>query len=403
METRPNLFDPQVWANPYPLYAELRRNRPVCQIDPHGVWAISRYDDALFALRSPHIFSSAGFRNVWVSAGFPGSPLRHALLIQDPPAHTRLRALTQRAFGPRSMANLESRSRAIAMELSDRLVADGEVDFFSDFALTLPARIIIEICGLDPGLQAHFKRWGAAVAAMGISDPAFIAKVRSDFEEMIGCLRQVVEDRRRHPKDDIVTELLKADPVSGDRMTDEEILAFLATILPAGFETSAGLLVNTARILATRPQDLARLRAQPEAVAHYLEEVLRYDSVAQSVARICQEDVEVAGVRLAAGTLVLILLGSANRDETKFPDPDVFDPERFAPGKEGAKHLSFSYGIHYCLGAALARTECRVGIEALLARCDQLSMGTAPIDWSLSLSVRVPTSLPIRLSRRLAA
>lgn len=403
METRPNLFDPQIWANPYPLYAQLRRARPVCQIDPHGVWAISRYDDALFALRSPQIFSSAGFRNVWVPTWFPESPLVHALLIQDPPAHTRLRALTQRAFSPRAMSILESRSRAIAKELSERMVASSEVDFFSDFALALPARIIIEICGLDPGLQVNFKRWGAAVAAIGISDPALIAQVRTDFEEMIGCLREVLEDRRRHPKDDIVTELLKADPVTGDRMTDGEILAFLATILPAGFETSAGLLANAARILALRPQDVARLRADPGLVPQYLEEVLRYDSVAQSVARICQEEVEVAGVRLEAGTLVLILLGSANRDETKFPEPDLFDPDRFAPGKEGAKHLSFSYGIHYCLGAALARTECRVGIEALLACCEQLSIGSAPIDWSLSLSVRVPVSLPMRLSRRLAA
>ena len=403
METRPNLFDPRVWANPYPLYAELRRNRPVCQIDPHGVWAISRYDDALFALRSPQIFSSAGFRKVWVPTWFPESPLRSALLIQDPPAHTRLRALTQRAFGPRAMAILESRSRAIAAELSDRLVDDDEFDFVSDFALALPARIIIEICGLDPELQVHFKRWGAAVAAIGISDPVLIAQVRTDFEEMIGCLRQVIEDRHRHPREDIVTELLKPDPVSGDRMTDEEVLAFLATILPAGFETSAGLLSNTARILAARPQDLARLRAAPELVPQYLEEVLRYDSPAQSVARLCQEDVEVAGVRLEAGTLVLILLGSANHDETRFPDPDAFDPDRFAPGKEGAKHLSFSYGIHFCLGATLARTESRVGIEALLARCEQLSIGPAPIDWSLSLSVRVPVSLPMRLSRRLAA
>ncbi|HEX2570272.1 MAG TPA: cytochrome P450 [Polyangia bacterium] len=340
---------------------------------------------------------------MWVPTWFPGSPLRNSLLILDPPAHTRVRALAQRAFGPRAMAILESRSRAIAAELTGRLAADREIDLINDFAIALPGRIIIEICGLDPGLQVHFKRWGAAVAAMGISDPALIAQVRTDFEEMIRHLRAVVEERRRHPADDIVTELLEPDPTTGDRMTDDEVLAFLATILPAGFETSAGLLANVLRFLALRPQDFSHLRARPEFIPQYLEEVLRYEPVAQTVARICQTEVEVAGVRLAAGSVVLVLVGSANRDETKFPDPDVFDPDRFAPGKEGAKHLSFSHGIHYCLGAALARAECRIGIEALLARCEQLRMGPAPIEWTMSLSVRIPVSLPARLSRRLAA
>jgi cytochrome P450 len=131
--------------------------------------------------------------------------------------------------------------------------------------------------------------------------------------------------------------------------------------------------------------------------------VLRYDSPAQSVARLTESDVEVGGVHLPAGTLVLILVGSANRDETRFPDPDTFDLERFAPHKEGPKHLSFSYGIHYCLGAVLARTESRVGLEALVARCDHMEPVTAQLEWSKSLSVRSPVSMPIRLARRLAA
>jgi cytochrome P450 len=394
MNARPNLLSPDVLADPFPLYAELRRDRPVCQVDPGGLWAVARHDDVQYVLRNPDLFSSAGFRVATEQPWLPRNPISDSLLLQDPPAHGRLRGLVGNAFGPEALARLEERVRVIAAELADQLAITNKTDFQATFALPLPARVIAEILGVDPALHVHFKRWVLdmnAVALPGQSD-ARIAEIRASIEEMIAYMNQVIADRRRCPADDMISDLLVPNE-DGDRMTDEEILSFLFIVLPAGFETTTNLLASAMRVLLRRPDLLARLRADPARIPAFVEEVLRHDGPSVGLLRLTTREVELGGVVLPAYSPVLCLLSSANRDERRFADADVFDLDR-----SDRKHLAFGHGIHACLGAALARMEARVGIAALLERFDAVE-AAGPSDWVPSFLLRGPTVFPVRLRR----
>jgi hypothetical protein len=392
MNERFNLLLPEVRANPYPMYAQMRRTSPVCQVEPGGIWAAARYKDVAFILKNPEIFSSGGFQALLKPAWLPHNPIGDSILVMDPPAHTKLRGLVSRAFSPRNLPRMELRVRALADELADRLEALGEADFMAEFAEPLPARMIGEILGLDASLHRSFKKWGAHLAAItpAMPDEELATAIRTSIGEMERYLREVLEARRRKPGDDMVSDLVRAE-IDGAALTDAEIIAFLFLLLPAGFETTTNLLANTMLTLIDHPDTFARVRADRTLVPAFIEEVLRYDPPVHGVPRMTTTDVELGGVTVPAGSMIVCLIGSANRDEDQFPDPDRFDLERDSQGG-----IAFGHGIHFCLGVSLARMEGRIGLEALLSRFQGFSRLPGSVAWSQTLTVRGPTTLPLR-------
>jgi cytochrome P450 len=395
MRKRVNLVAPEVLANPYPLYAELRRNAPVCQVEPGGLWAVTRYADVLHAIKNPQLFSSAGLQRSMLPPWLEHNPVAHSLLVMDPPQHGRARSLISRAFGPSMIAQLEPMLRTTAGQLVDTLVSQRSVDFIPTFALPLPAAAIGQLLGLDVSLHSRFKVWSdhiAAVSATAPSDTEGQQRIRHSIQEMEHYLREVVEQRRRQPTQDLVSTLLVGWR-EGDALTEQELMAFLFLLLVAGLETTVNLLGNAMLLLADRPELLERLRAQPALVSAFLEEVLRYESPAKSTFRLTLEEVELGGVRLPQHSVLVLLLGSACRDDAYLPDAEQFIPDRKTQG-----NLPFGHGLHFCLGAALARLEARVALETLLPRIRTLSRKPGPPQWAPSLQIRGLTQLPLEVT-----
>ncbi len=383
-----NLMTPEVRANPYPLYAELRR-RPVCQVEPGGMWAISRYDDVVAVLKDPRRFSSAGLGRSFLPPWLERNPTADSLVMKDPPDHTRLRAMLGRAFHGAALSRLESRIRAIAEELAEAAVRRQEVDFVADFALPLPARVLNLFFGLEPAMALRLKAWADDLVSIPASQPSpqRMADIRHSLVEMEQCFSALIEARRAEPGEDLVSELLQTEA-----LTHEELLSFLFGLLPAGVETTVYLLANMMHVLSEHPHELERVRADPTLIPRLVEEVLRYEAPGQSSLRLATEDVEVSGVTVPRGAIVVVLLGAAMRDESRFPQAD-----RFLLDRENTSQLSFGHGPHFCLGAMLARMEARLGLEALFSRIRGFSLTRRDVSWSQSIIARGPLALPLRL------
>jgi cytochrome P450 len=395
MSTRPNLFAPEIRSNPYPLYAELRRNAPVCQVDPGGFWAISRYDDVLAVLKTPRLYSSEGFLLFSQKPWLPRNALKDTLLAMDPPRHGRLRSLISRAFGTTALARLEPRIRACAEELTARIPTGRTVDFVETFSMHLPSIVIGTLLGLPTSTHEHFKRWANdMVNVPGVADDDLVtqARTRQSLEEMDRYLNEVMDDRRRHPQDDFVSDLVNLQ-VDGESLTPSEQMGFLHLLLVAGLDTTVHLLNFLVQALAEHPDVLARVREDRSRVPAFIEEVLRYHSPVQSVLRLTTAEVELPGVRRPPGSPVLVLLGSANRDEQHFTEPDRFDIHR-----TGTNNMPFGHGAHFCIGAALARMEARIAMEQLLNRFQRFEVKTDKFEWNHSLTVRGPSVMPVELA-----
>lgn len=392
MADRVNVLAPAFRANPYPHYAEMRRARPVCQVEPGGMWAVSRHEDVLFVLKNPELFSSQGFEFAWQPPWVGYNPLANSVLAMDPPAHGRLRSLVSQAFGPRAVARLEGRIRARADELARTL--PSEVELISAFAMPLPAFVIAEMLGLDHSLHGHFKRWGDDMLSVTPEppSPAHAERVRGSIAEITGYMREVIRARRRDPKDDLVSDLIRAQ-ADGQSLSDTEIVDFLVTLLLGGFETTTHLVGNTMVFLADHPEEMARLSDNPELIPRFVEEMIRYDGPSQAVPRIATGDCALGGALIPKGALVLALVASASRDEARYPEPDRFDIER---GSQGG--MQFGHGIHFCIGAALARIETRAALAALAARFRRVERTTAELEYNRTLTVRGPVRLPLRFA-----
>jgi cytochrome P450 len=395
MRSRLNLMDPEVLANPYPHFAELRRNAPVCQVEPGGIWAVTRHADVMHIFKNPQLFSSAGLQRSMEPPWLGYNPLARSLLVMDPPVHGRARALVSRAFGPSIIARLEPMIRAITEPLVDSLVSQRSVDFISTMALPLPAAVIGHMLGLDVTLHSRFKVWVdhlAGVSGIAESDLEGQQQTRHSIQEMERYLREVVEQRRLQPTQDVVSTLLEGWK-EGEALTDEEMMAFLFLFLAAGLDTTVNLLGNALLLLSDRPALLERLRAEPALLPSFIEEVLRYETPAPSTFRLTLQEVELGGVRLPQYSLLVVLLGSACRDEAYLPDAEQFLPDRKTQG-----NLPFGHGIHFCLGAALARLEARVALEALLPRIRGLSRKPEPLQWTPSFQIRGLKRLPVEVT-----
>ena len=372
-------LDASTLADPYPLYAALRASGPVRE-DTYGVWLVARHADVLEVVRRPDLFSSivapAGpppdLRNVAASvrahlAAAPPPP--RTLVTADPPEHTRYRSLLNRFLNLRRAQAWEPRIREIADELVDGFAGRGSCELVSEFAGPLPLQVVAELLGMPDEDRVALRRW-ADDAAEGIGNPAVVAeRLRTGqpalAQEFAGYFANRIADVRRKPlPGDLVSELVQATDDDGRHLDDRELLSILGHFLVAGHETSTKMITTAALLLLEHPAALDAVRADPALVANVVEEALRLDAPVQGMFRRAQEDTELAGVRISAGDLLMILYASANRDACQFADPDRFDVAR----ANARANLAFGQGAHYCAGAPFARAEGRIGLEVLLSR-----------------------------------
>jgi cytochrome P450 len=360
--TEYNPFAPEVKENPYPYYAWLRREHPVYYHPRLDFWVLSRYADVAAAGRDHETFSSAQ------GIGPDRMPLP-TMITTDPPDHTRLRKLVSKAFTPRMIEQSAPRIQATVDALLDAVMAQGRFDLMQALAFPLPVIVIAEMLGVEPERREDFKRWSQDVIGItaGVAHGHDQAQYLRSWEEFKAYVSETIAMRRRAPRDDLITALVKAQD-EREALIRSEILNFILLLLVAGNETTTNLIGNGVLALFTHPEQGQKLRQRPELVPSMVEEVLRYDSPIQSVFRTTTRAVEMHGTTIPADSKVALLWGAANRDPAEFPTPDCFDIERMPN-----RHMAFGMGIHFCLGAPLARLEGRLTIETLLRRMPHLS------------------------------
>ncbi|MGH2346300.1 MAG: cytochrome P450 [Chloroflexota bacterium] len=348
-----NLFSREPRQNPYPYYTELRDHAPVHRFEQNGFWAVSRYADVAFVLKRPDLFSSSIM-----------APFDAALLGADPPCHTRVRKIVAKIFTPQRLASIESHIRVITDRLIDRAVAHGRCELIADLAAPLPLSVITDMLGAGPDRSDDFHRWSHAVlvSATGSPGPEETRQIRESLKEFTIFLEEHIERCRRQPGQGILSDLLLGG-AEEERLTVGEAAGFARLLLLAGNETTTNLIGNAVLALLGHAHEMDIVRANPRFVPAVVEEALRYDTPVQFVQRIARQTVEFRDVQVPAGDRIIAMLGSANRDQQRFPDPD-----RFSVTRKPRNHLAFGAGPHFCLGASLARLEARIILEALFSR-----------------------------------
>jgi cytochrome P450 len=389
------LMAPATKADPYPLYTQVRQRGLVRS--PLGVFAVADHGTVASILRDRRFSSSPvhqpGYRPPSYPPGDPRAALPAAdLLTMDPPDHTRVRRLVAGAFTPRAIAGLEPWIREITVRLLTAGDGAAGFDLIDALAFPLPIAVICRLLGVPAEDQAQFRAWGHDVAATLEPQTAAAAQAQSRAAELAltGYLQELVRKRRADPDDSILSALIAAEE-EGDRLSSGEVVSTALLLLIAGFETTVNLIGNGTTALLGDPDNWDRLRRDPALVPAAVEEMLRYDSPVQLTARIATEDVEVGGRVIAAGKPVIAFIGGANRDPGVFEQPDEFRIDRPDPGR----HLSFSLGMHHCLGASLARLEGRIAIEELTRRYPALELAARPTRRPL-LVLRGFESVPVR-------
>jgi cytochrome P450 len=391
-------LDAVVQQDPYPFYAALRDESPVCFVESLGGFAVSRYDDVRRVMHDDESFSSAAMAAL-VSRPVEYTTeadevMRHPVSIigLDGADHSRLRRIVNRGFTPRRMAELEGEIRRVAGELVATLVAEGGGDVQAGLAVPLPTTVIAELLGVPAGERDAFRRWSEDMVRAVFEPPAAVD--RSDLarssEQMTSWLDAVIETRSANVGEDLISVLLRAE-FDGGALTREELTVFVFTLLIAGSITTAYLIGTATELLATNPNLGTAAQRGVIDLASIVDETLRFDAPVQVMFRTTTRDVQLHSTTIPRGATVAALLGSANRDPRAFPQPDRFDP-----GRAANDHLTFGHGVHYCLGAALARLEARVALDELFRAATRLEFAGTPERVS-SLVFRGPTKLPIRL------
>jgi cytochrome P450 len=380
-----SLFSPYDYAfheDPYPIYERLRREAPLYRNDEFDFWALSRHVDVLGAFRDIDGFSNANGVSLDPSAYGPHASQTMSFLAMDPPKHTRIRKLANKGFTPRTVAQLEERVREITIEHLEPALALGTFDFIADFAGKVPMDVISELIGVPRADRAELRRLADLVVHRqeGLFDVPVAGQEAA--LEMVVYFAEMVADRRRHLGDDLTSELIEAD-IEGDRLNDEELIAFLFLMVVAGNETTTKLLGNAWYWAWRNPNERAKPFGDAARVPAWVEETLRFDNSSQMVLRTLKRDLTVDGTTVAAGERVLLLIGSANRDETVFVAPERYDLDR-----DTTKSLSFGNGRHFCMGAPLARLEGRVALEELVRRVADYEIDMAGTRWVHSSNVR---------------
>jgi len=400
-------YDPAWVEDPYAVYAELRRSNPVHR-NALGFWVFTRHADCLAILRDRR--SSSDGRNVdattFREVRAVDLPLQQGpeamlaemapFLFRDPPDHTRLRGLVQKAFTPRVVEGLRPRLEEICDGLLDTAFERGEIDLVADYAYPLPVQIIVEMLGVPAKDHEQFRVWSHALAR-GL-DPDFLLPPEA-VQQRLGAIlsfvqyfASLIEERRQKPGDDLLSRLIQAEE-QGDMLTQGELLSTCILLLVAGHDTTVNLISGGALALLERPDQLALVRDDPAVIRSGVEEMLRYVCPVQLTGRVALEEMEVGGATIAAGEFSMLLVASANRDPEAFDDPDVFDVTR-----TDNNHLGFGFGIHHCLGAPLARLEAQIALPALLRRARRLERANDELSYKENIVLRGLESLSVRLS-----
>lgn len=387
-------------TNPFPFFARLRVEQPVYRNTlPPGKnigWLLTRYEDVSLLLKDERFANSRynGMTPEQLSERPEMHPLlrplERNLLELDAPDHTRLRALVHKAFMPRLIEQMRERTQTLADELLDAVADNGEMDIIRDYALPLPMTLITEILGVPTEDREQFHQWSKIIASVyPFSDNNW--RVFTVFERFSLYLRRFFKTRRAAPKDDLVSALIQAEE-AGDRLSEDELVAMVFLLLIAGHETTVNLIGNGMLALFEHPEQMEKLRRNPQLIKTTVEELLRYTSpVFISSERYARETVILHGVTIQRGEMVLGVIGAANRDETVFANPDRLNITR-----ENNKHLSFGQGIHFCLGAPLARMEAQIAVNTLLRRLPNLKLKGSShlLRWRPSLMMRGLEALP---------
>ena len=384
MSTEP-LFSPydyDVHVDPYPTYARLRAEAPVFRNEEFDFWALSRHEDVLSAFRNIEGFSNANGVSMDPSAYGPDAHRVMSFLAMDPPRHTRMRTLIGKGFTPRTVMGMEDRIRELTREHLEPALASGEFDFIADFAGRLPMDVISELIGVPRADRAELRRLADLVVHReeGLFDVPEAGQLAA--LELVVYYADMVAERRRSRRNDLTSELLDAR-IDGDALSDEEIIAFLFLMVVAGNETTTKLLGNAWYWAWRNPRAKRRVLEEAGLVAPWVEETLRYDGSSQMVLRTTRTAIRAHGVEIPPDERVLLLIGSANRDERVFPDPDVFDLDR-----DTSKMVSFGNGRHFCMGAPLARLEARVALEELRRVVTDYEVDPERTEWVHSVNVR---------------
>ncbi|MFD2925693.1 cytochrome P450 family protein [Halobacillus naozhouensis] len=396
-ETYVKLFSSEFNQDPYPTFSKLRQEDPIHQtLLPNGQysWIITRYEDAVAVLKDPRFIKDY--------TSFPGEEEQEEeqavsnifvknMLFSDPPDHRRLRGLVQKAFTPKMIEGLRGRIEEITNELLNKVQSKGEMNLIDDFAFPLPIIIICEMLGVPSQDRDKFRTWSNTLVEAS-NDPEEAAQLQTHMTEFVMYLRQLCAARRQEPEDDMISKLIQSEE-EGDSLSEQELYGVISLLIIAGHETTVNLITNGVFALLENPEQKAQLINDPSLIESALEEFLRYNGPVEfSTDRWAADAVELRGKTIAKGDHVIVALDSANRDPEQFSDPEVFDITR---GK--SKHLSFGKGIHFCLGAPLARLEAEVAVTNLLRRMPDLQINSAPetLEWRPGILMRGLKELPV--------
>jgi cytochrome P450 len=380
------------FADPYSVHARLRAQRPVTPVvmpGGPGAWLITGYAEARAALADPRL--SKHMPGWHPEPGSIFAALDLHMLNSDPPDHARLRKLVTKAFTARRVERLRPRITAITAGLLEDMSGRAELDLLASFAFPLPITVICELLGVPAGDRDDFRAWSATIVANSAAPEVFQAHATA----MVRYFTALLAAKRREPGDDLLSALIAARDEE-DRLSEDELVSMAFLLLVAGHETTVNLIASGVLALLLNPAELARLRAEPALIGGAVEELLRYvNPVNHTTFRCAAEPVEIGGVRISRCDPVLVALSGANRDPARFGDPDRLDL-----GRDNSGHLAFGHGIHYCLGAPLARLEAEIAVSRLLARFGSISLAV-PADslrWRPSTLIHGLESLPVRLA-----
>ena len=388
-----NPMDPEFIADPYPTYHRLRAEDPVHH-SPLGFWVLTRYEDVVAALRDPRLVKEpiAAFVAARFGAAMPAMGL--SMLDRDPPDHTRLRSLVNKAFTPRVVEALRPHIQKIVDGLLARVEGAGTMDLIEEFAYPLPVTVICQMLGVPVEDRERFKQWGLDIArgldAILLPPDSDVARRSAAARRALAeYFRALIAERRAAPRGDMLSDLIAAEE-AGDKLSEDELLATCILLLVAGHETTVNLIGNGTLALLRHPAQLRRLRENPGLIGSAVEELLRYDGPVQRTARIPSADVTFDGLTIGKGEMVMPFIGAADRDPAQFPDPDRLDITR-----TDNRHIAFGWGIHFCLGAPLARVEGQIAISTLVQRLPKLALATDRPEYRQSLTLRGLTTLPV--------
>jgi cytochrome P450 len=396
-----DLLSPAHFAAPYETFALMRENDPLYWHEPTGMWFATRYEDVHAISRDRRLSSDRVQSFVPPGTDEKRQAIHRFftdwMVFTDPPEHTRLRKLFSRVFTPRSIALLESYVRRVTEEALDRVDGQDQIDIISDFGFPVPSRVIAHMLGVAPDRVNDFEHWSHDVLRVPglIGDPD--ENVDITYQAILSLqdyFAELIAKRRAQLADDDLLGLMVQAKEDGTVLSDEELMASCALFLTAGHETTTNLIGNATLALLRNPGELARLRAQPDLAASAVEEFLRYDATVAALPRTAMQDVRLSGGVVPAGATVMGILPSANRDPAVFPDPDRLDL-----GRGDMRHLGFGGGPHACIGAALARMEARIPMNALLARYPRMELAVSEPNAIVSWVIRGVTSLPVSVGR----